>query len=405
MSKPKDIPRTKLTWDSITKDHVAARHNLTGKKYHLLTVLRAVGHSPHGAVVYATACDCGTTDYLVVKGNLVNGGVTSCGCDTRARRAASNETHGDSKSDEHKIWCGMIKRCYNPRAKAYPAYGGAGVTICPEWRESYATFLRDMGRRPSKRHSIERKDVFGIYEPSNCCWALPVEQANNTTRTRYVLYNGELRPLTLVCREIGVSYMPVLTRIMKGKDFLEAVDQERRARSLLKMFREVKKRNAKKLTSPTSGAFKHGYARMNAATPEYKIWCGIIQRTNDLTNPHYGGANIRMAQEWRDFPTFLTAIGPRPSPAHSVDRLNPLLGYVPGNVAWRTDIEQANNKRTTVKVEYNGQMVPVTPLCRELGLEPSLVRRRLHEGKTGIDALKPSMQATKKMKEDPLSKP
>lgn len=380
--------RTKLRIEDILRDHVDPRHDLTGHKYHFLTVTAVVGHTVHGAVAYLADCDCGTRGVVVVKGNLVNDGVRSCGCDKRARILAANITHGDSRSDEHKIWVGMNKRCYNPRSKAYADYGGRGVTVSEKWRGSYEAFLHDMGRRPTKRHSIERKDVNAGYSAQNCRWATPVEQANNTTRTRRVLYNGERTPLAPLCRKLGVHYMGVLMRLYKGKDFLDAVNAERRCASPLKMYQPRKVLPAVVPMGDSSRVVKHGYARQANAIPEYSIWCGIVQRTRNPKSKHYGGAGIRLAPEWHDFPTFLKAVGPRPSPAHSIERADPRGNYEPGNVSWETIDKQANNKRSTIRVMHEGERVPLTPLCRKLGIDPALVRSRLHAGKTDEEALR-----------------
>jgi hypothetical protein len=73
----------------------------------------------------------------------------------------------------------MIGRCENPNVERYPHYGGRGISICEEWRESFEAFLRDMGRKPSPDHSIDRIDVNGNYEPGNCRWATDSEQQRN----------------------------------------------------------------------------------------------------------------------------------------------------------------------------------------------------------------------------------
>jgi len=76
----------------------------------------------------------------------------------------------------------MRQRCENPGNKSYPDYGGRGITVCEAWRASFEAFLADMGERPSRQHSIERNDNDRGYEPGNCRWALPTEQARNRRR-------------------------------------------------------------------------------------------------------------------------------------------------------------------------------------------------------------------------------
>lgn len=86
--------------------------------------------------------------------------------------------HGLTKTPEHRAWCNMRTRCFNPRATQYPHYGGRGITVCERW-DSFANFLFDVGPRPSRWHSIERRDNDGNYEPGNVRWATKPEQARN----------------------------------------------------------------------------------------------------------------------------------------------------------------------------------------------------------------------------------
>jgi hypothetical protein len=80
---------------------------------------------------------------------------------------------------ERGIWIGMISRCHNPASASYRWYGAKGVIVCFRWRQSFAAFLRDMGPRPSPKHSIDRIDPTGNYEPTNCRWATQLVQARN----------------------------------------------------------------------------------------------------------------------------------------------------------------------------------------------------------------------------------
>ena len=82
----------------------------------------------------------------------------------------------------YATWMSMKQRCYNPKNKKYPSYGGRGVKVCDRWLESYDSFASDMGERPTN-HSIDRIDNNGDYTPNNCRWATPVQQGNNQQRS------------------------------------------------------------------------------------------------------------------------------------------------------------------------------------------------------------------------------
>ena len=98
-------------------------------------------------------------------------------------RTTHGETVGEKgmrgRTKEYRAWSHIKSRCYNPKVPCYPRYGGRGITVCEEWRQSFPAFLRDVGRAPSPTHSIERVDNARGYEPGNVRWATAKEQANN----------------------------------------------------------------------------------------------------------------------------------------------------------------------------------------------------------------------------------
>lgn len=122
---------------------------------------------------------------------------------------------GQVYPDGYGIWIGMRQRCRDPRRKHYPYYGGRGIRVCPQWDASFESFMKDMGPRPAGA-SIERIDNNGNYEPANCRWATPKEQARNRTVTRYVTVDGVREPLNVWADRLGVASDTLIHRLSYG---------------------------------------------------------------------------------------------------------------------------------------------------------------------------------------------
>lgn len=118
------------------------------------------------------------------------------------------------RSPTYNSWRAMMDRCYCPSSTAYQRYGANGVRVCEQWHV-FTAFLQDMGERPSG-HSLDRIDGAGIYEPGNCRWATPKEQARNLKNNRILTFRGQSKPLAAWAEELGVLNSLIGKRLSRG---------------------------------------------------------------------------------------------------------------------------------------------------------------------------------------------
>ena len=167
--------------------------DLTGQTFGRLTVLSEDGRNKPGDARWR--CDCGA-ETAVTGSSLRSGNTQSCGCLQREVRTI----HGKCYTPEYQAYRSMLKRCYNPNSKNYHHYGGRKenpITVCDTWRgeNGFQNFYADMGDRPGKGYSLERKNNNAGYSKTNCCGGTWGEQANNRRSNVTLTYSGVTRTL------------------------------------------------------------------------------------------------------------------------------------------------------------------------------------------------------------------
>ncbi len=182
------------------------RVDKTGRRYGRLVVLSP---APRMGKSNAWLCQCDCGNQIAVRTGGLRpgnppGSTFGCGC---AKREGGKHlrTHGARYTTEYNSWKGIHDRCETPANKMYYLYGARGIRMCERWKD-FSNFLADMGHKPSPKHSIDRIDVNGNYEPGNCRWATPVEQQNNKRNTVYATIGTERLPLKEIAKRYAVSY-------------------------------------------------------------------------------------------------------------------------------------------------------------------------------------------------------
>lgn len=166
-------------------------------------------------------CDCGQKVFKNYKNVMyLKKGLGCNSCKKKPWGLTIDKGTGPSYHPIYKIWSGMHQRCSNPKSTAFKNYGGRGIAVCEQW-DTFQNFLYDMGGRPSLKHSLDRINVNGNYEPKNCRWSTPKEQVNNKRKgsgigyPRYITEKGVTMNLADWGKELGLTREAIRIRIKR----------------------------------------------------------------------------------------------------------------------------------------------------------------------------------------------
>jgi len=220
-----------MTYDIIAL-HSLAKDN-TGLIFGRLTAIAPVERATNKRIKWLCICQCGT-EVSVEAQSLHLGKTKSCGCIHSEVLIKRNSSHGRVATPEYYSWGDLIQRCDNPNNIGYHNYGGRGITYDKRW-SSFELFFKDMGKKPTRKHTLDRMNNEGNYKKNNCRWATRAEQSRNTRRNRHITAFGETQLLCEWAREGGVASPLIAYRLDHGWSPERAVsrstEQEHRSKA------------------------------------------------------------------------------------------------------------------------------------------------------------------------------
>lgn len=161
-------------------------------------------------------CECGIVK-MVHKSNLTTGKSSSCGCLTKEVGKERMSTHGESKTKLYGVWLAMRRRCYLKSTSDYKNYGGRGIHVCDEWKDSFEAFRSwSLSHGYKDGLTIDRRENDKSYSPDNCRWINRVAQGNNKRNNLWIMINGEKYTSAQWSRMVGISRGTIESRIKRG---------------------------------------------------------------------------------------------------------------------------------------------------------------------------------------------
>lgn len=199
--------------------------DFTGKQVGVLSVIEYAGDSN-----WLCKCECGNKK-IVHRKVLINGATYACSCKHKLHKAECNTTHGKSNTRLYYVWSGMKRRCFNKNVPEYLRYGGRGITVCDEWLgengfENFYKWSFENGYNENAERgqcTIDRINVNGNYEPSNCRFIDMKAQQNNRRDNHKIEINGITKGIEEWCKEYNIKIGTYKTRVSRGMDDVTAI--------------------------------------------------------------------------------------------------------------------------------------------------------------------------------------
>ena len=182
---------------------------MVGQRFGKLIVVSRAENDKKGQARWLCQCDCGGST-ITTRYNLITGQTKSCGCILRSPRTTELDRRLSG------VHSNMKARCSNPNNPHYKYYGGRGITVCEEWQhvDKFREWAYNNGYKPGL--TIDRIDVNGNYEPSNCRWVTMQEQQFNKTDSHLITYKGETKCLAEWENQLGIDHRTILARLNNG---------------------------------------------------------------------------------------------------------------------------------------------------------------------------------------------
>ncbi len=196
--------------------------DLRGQKFGKLTVLCRLYNTKGHKTYWMCVCECGNLAE-VRSDSLYNGHTKGCGC---LNHEPKNTHHGKYCTRLYRVYYNIKKRCYNHKDENnYNYYGERGITMCDEWRNDFMSFYNwAMNNGYSDNLTIDRIDVDGNYEPSNCRWITMKQQGRNKRNNKVYTIKGNTRCLSEWCEILGLKYQCVWKRLNRGWSIEKALE-------------------------------------------------------------------------------------------------------------------------------------------------------------------------------------